>query len=87
MWVCNCKAVTDHHIRELLESPFVNTVEDVGRACGAGTGCGGCRDDIARLCEEARVRGAVVSIRTDDRTMPRSTVRAAESGTVTSIAG
>lgn len=55
MWVCLCKGVTDHEIREVLRSPLVNDVDDVGRACGAGTGCGSCRDEIRRLCEEARL--------------------------------
>ena len=56
MWVCLCKGVTDHQIREVLESPLVDDVDDVGAACGAGTGCGSCRDEIRKLCEEARLR-------------------------------
>lgn len=56
MWVCLCKGVTDHEIREALESPLVNDVDDVGAACGAGTGCGSCRDEIRQLCEEAGLR-------------------------------
>ncbi len=62
MWVCLCKGVTDHEIRELLESPFINTVSDVGKACGAGTGCGGCRCEIAELCAQAQA-AAVESAR------------------------
>lgn len=54
MYVCLCKCVTDHEIRDLLESPFINDVDDVGAACGAGTGCGTCRDEIRELCDEAR---------------------------------
>ncbi len=56
MYVCLCKGVTDHEIRDLLESPFIDDVDDVGAACGAGTCCGSCRDEIRRLCDEARLR-------------------------------
>jgi bacterioferritin-associated ferredoxin len=32
------------------------SVEDIGDACGAGTGCGGCHDSILDVvAEEARV--------------------------------
>lgn len=58
MWVCLCKGVTDHEIRDLLRSPLINDVDDVGAACGAGTGCGTCRDEIRSLCEEARLEKA-----------------------------
>ena len=54
MWVCSCKAVTDHEICQVLESPLVDDVDDVGAACGAGTRCGMCRDEIRELCEAAR---------------------------------
>ncbi len=53
MWVCLCKGVTDHEINDLLTSPFINTVDDVAKACAAGTGCGGCRGEIQRLCDAA----------------------------------
>lgn len=62
MWVCMCKGVTDHEIRELLESPLINDVDDVGAACGAGTVCGTCRDEIHALCEEARLATAPVAM-------------------------
>ena len=58
MYVCLCKGVTHHEIRDLLEWPFIDDVDDVGAACGAGTGCGSCRDEIRQLCDEARVRHA-----------------------------
>lgn len=28
-----------------------SSVEDVGNACGAGTGCGACHEDIVRIAE------------------------------------
>lgn len=62
MYVCLCKGVTDHEIRDLLESPFIDDVDDVGAACGAGTCCGTCRDEIRQLCEEARLRHATPAL-------------------------
>lgn len=87
MWVCNCKAVTDHAIRDLLESPFINTVEDVGKACGAGTGCGGCRADIAKLCAEAAEGMTAVSVRTVDRSTARLVSDAPTSDAAAAVAG
>lgn len=75
MYVCCCKGVTDHEIRELLESPFIVDVDDVGAACGAGTGCGSCRDEIRQLCEEARITRAA---HTDAAPEPVSVVGIAE---------
>jgi bacterioferritin-associated ferredoxin len=63
MWICSCKAVTDHEINDLLASPAVNDEVDVGLACGAGTECGGCVDEVRQLCEQARaVDGTLVTI-------------------------
>ncbi len=53
MWVCHCRAVTDRQITSAVEQGASNVVE-IGRACGAGTRCGGCVDEVRRLCEQAR---------------------------------
>jgi bacterioferritin-associated ferredoxin len=53
MIVCLCKNVCERRIRELARAG-AETVGAVGRACGAGTDCGACRDQIAELCAEAR---------------------------------
>ena len=45
MYVCICAAVTDAELRTCIRSG-ARTVEDVGDACGAGTGCGTCHDRI-----------------------------------------
>jgi len=57
MWVCHCKAVSDRHIRAVLDSG-ARDAEDVGVRCGAGTGCGGCVETVRQLCEEAQTRGS-----------------------------
>jgi len=53
MWVCHCHAVTDARIRALVSEGALG-MHDVGVRCGAGTGCGGCRDEVRRLCEEGQ---------------------------------
>ncbi|MGQ0575840.1 MAG: (2Fe-2S)-binding protein [Pseudonocardia sp.] len=45
MFVCICAAVTDAELRTCIRAG-ARTVDDVGDACGAGTGCGSCHDRI-----------------------------------------
>ena len=45
MYVCICYAVPDSEIRSCI-ARGARTVEEVGDACGAGTGCGSCQDHI-----------------------------------------
>jgi bacterioferritin-associated ferredoxin len=45
MYVCICAAVPDSEIRTCV-ARGARTVEEVGEACGAGTGCGSCHDRI-----------------------------------------
>jgi bacterioferritin-associated ferredoxin len=45
MFVCICAAVPDSEIRSCV-ARGASTVEEVGDACGAGTGCGSCHDRI-----------------------------------------
>ncbi|MCO1658481.1 (2Fe-2S)-binding protein [Pseudonocardia humida] len=45
MFVCICAAVPDTEIRSCV-ARGARTVEEVGDACGAGTGCGSCHDRI-----------------------------------------
>ena len=53
MWVCHCRAVTDSKVREVIADGAGDEFE-IGRECGAGTGCGSCHDELRRLCEESR---------------------------------
>jgi bacterioferritin-associated ferredoxin len=50
MYVCLCEGVTDRTIRKAVRRG-ANTLEAVGAACGAGTGCGGCWDTLDELIE------------------------------------
>ena len=59
MFACICFAVSDEDLDAAIEAG-ARTEEQVGDACGAGTGCGSCLDRIcARLVapdrEHARV--------------------------------
>jgi bacterioferritin-associated ferredoxin len=45
MIVCLCRRVSDATIRATIDGG-AQTVSEVGDACGAGTGCGACRDSI-----------------------------------------
>jgi bacterioferritin-associated ferredoxin len=74
MIVCLCHAVTDRDIDRVIEEGAA-TVEEIGRQCGAGTGCGACvmelhdklcahADDLASLSSgSARCSRGLVSVR------------------------
>lgn len=48
MIVCLCKGVSCSTVRRAIGEGAMS-VEDVGRACGAGTDCGGCQGAIEDL--------------------------------------
>lgn len=51
MIICICYAVTSEHlISEVAKG--ARTMEDIEEACGAGTGCGICRDEIRAMLEK-----------------------------------
>jgi bacterioferritin-associated ferredoxin len=52
MIVCHCRAVSDKRVRSELANGAQDEI-DVAMACGAGTGCGSCVDEIRRLCDDA----------------------------------
>jgi NAD(P)H-nitrite reductase len=45
VYVCICAAVPDTEIRSCI-AQGARTVDEIGDACGAGTGCGSCLDHI-----------------------------------------
>ena len=57
MFVCICAAVPDTEIRSCV-SDGARTIEEVGDACGAGTGCGSCHDKIDIFLAAARIPAA-----------------------------
>lgn len=50
--VCNCFQVTKGEIIEAIKEKKLTTVEQVGEATNAGTGCGGCQDTIQEILDE-----------------------------------
>ena len=48
MILCHCEIVSDKCVRTAVENG-ATSVDEVGRACAAGTHCGGCRPSIATL--------------------------------------
>jgi bacterioferritin-associated ferredoxin len=48
MILCHCMGVSDKSVRRAIQCG-ASSVRDVARACGAGTGCGGCRPLIQEL--------------------------------------
>lgn len=59
--VCWCNAVTVGHIHDAIDDGNT-TVECVGSATRAGTGCGGCKGRIAELIERFSASGDPVGI-------------------------
>jgi bacterioferritin-associated ferredoxin len=65
MIVCICRRVSENTVRACI-ADGAQSVAEVGRACRAGTGCGGCHEYIQELIAEQqpdcpRVRLKVVS--------------------------
>lgn len=62
MIVCHCKGVSDRTVKRAVRAGAV-CVSGVGRACGAGTGCGGCHGTIEEILAVERVGpGAPIEI-------------------------
>lgn len=52
--VCHCVPTRDRTVTALAVDGAV-TVDEIGAACGAGTGCGGCHGAIEALLCGARL--------------------------------
>ncbi|HEY8379891.1 MAG TPA: (2Fe-2S)-binding protein [Nannocystis sp.] len=53
--ICQCNTVFEHEIVACVRRG-ARTVEEVGEACEAGTGCGSCRGAIRTILEEEAQR-------------------------------
>jgi len=56
--VCICFGVTEDEIERVIRDGDLHSVEDVTNYCKAGSGCGGCKGEIAAIL--SRVRGEPV---------------------------
>lgn len=50
--ICNCMQVYKSTIVKAIKEKGLKTVEEVGEETEAGTGCGGCQDDIQDILNE-----------------------------------
>lgn len=50
--ICNCMGTTREEIINACKAGNLKTVDEVGEATGAGTGCGGCIPDIQQILDE-----------------------------------
>ncbi len=57
MLICLCHPTSDSEVRAHAESGCANVAE-LGARCGAGTGCGLCRQHLARTLHNAHALGA-----------------------------
>jgi bacterioferritin-associated ferredoxin len=68
MLICLCHPTSHHEIEAVIDDG-ARSVDDIGRRCGAGTGCGACVGELqerlaSRGCGGPRdCAGAVASIR------------------------
>jgi len=51
---CRCMGLSSRRIGELARGQSLADVEALGRACGAGTGCGTCRPELLELLADLR---------------------------------
>lgn len=50
--ICNCFGVTRGEIMDAIKQKGLKTTEEVSEATDAGTGCGGCVEDIQKILDE-----------------------------------
>jgi len=49
--VCNCNEISRAEIIKAIKEKGLKTVEEVGAATTAGTGCGGCQEEIEEILD------------------------------------
>ncbi|HOW09022.1 MAG TPA: (2Fe-2S)-binding protein [Bacteroidales bacterium] len=52
MLICTCNEIHKSEIVKAIREKGLKTVEEVGEATLAGTGCGQCQDDIRIILDE-----------------------------------
>ena len=50
--ICHCFEVSREEIDKAIRERNLKTVEEVGEATNAGTGCGGCQERIQEILDE-----------------------------------
>jgi bacterioferritin-associated ferredoxin len=62
MYVCHCRAVTDHTIDHEVERG-ASSIEELAERCGAGAECGGCWPVLEELLDRGQTRELVTARR------------------------
>jgi bacterioferritin-associated ferredoxin len=63
MIVCVCAGVSERQL-EAVVAGGATTLKEVGRRCGAGTGCGACRSLVRDVLRRAHADAATAPMRT-----------------------
>ena len=50
--ICHCFEVSREEIENAIREKGLKTVEEGGEATNAGTGCGGCQEQIQEILDE-----------------------------------
>ena len=50
--ICHCFEVRREEIENAIREKGLKTVEEVGEVTNAGTGCGGCQEQIQEILDE-----------------------------------
>ena len=50
--ICHCFEGSREEIENAIREKGLKTVEEVGEATNAGTGCGGCQEQIQEILDE-----------------------------------
>ena len=50
--ICHCLEVSREEIENAIREKGLKTVEEVGEVTNAGTGCGGCQEQIQEILDE-----------------------------------
>ena len=50
--ICHCFEVSREEIENAIREKGLKTVEEVGEVTNAGTGCGGCQEEIKEILDE-----------------------------------
>ena len=50
--ICHCFEVSREEIENAIRGKGLKTVEEVGEVTNAGTGCGGCQEQIQEILDE-----------------------------------
>jgi len=58
MFICICAAVSESELHACIDDG-ARTLEDVGRDCAAGTGCGTCLNRVSEILERHVLARAV----------------------------